>query len=135
MDKDLKHDGVTHLLSTAYHPQTSGQVEKFKKTVGNSRADCAENLDDALWAFCTAFKTPIGTAPFCLVYGKVCHRPIDLEHRAYWALRYVNLDLSAAGKSSFLQIHEVEELWNEVFERSWGYKEWTKERHDKHLNG
>ncbi|XP_076948677.1 uncharacterized protein LOC143621026 [Bidens hawaiensis] len=60
---------------------------------------------------------------------------IDLENRAYWALRSVNLDLSAAGKSRFLQINEVEELRNEAYERSWGYKERTMERNVKHIKG
>ncbi|XP_076917338.1 uncharacterized protein LOC143577378 [Bidens hawaiensis] len=115
----------------AYHPQTSGQVQNtnrgikriLEKTVGNNRGDWAEKLDGALWAFRTAFKTPIGTTPFQLVYGKACHLPVDLEHRAYWDLRAVNLDLSAAGKSRFLQIHEVEELRNE--ESSLKYVKWA----------
>ncbi|GKC50413.1 reverse transcriptase domain-containing protein [Tanacetum coccineum] len=86
--------GVTHRLSTAYHPQTSGQVEVLnrglkiilERTVGENRASWSDKLDDALWAFCTAFKTPIGCTPYKLVYGKACHLPIELEHKAYWAL-------------------------------------------------
>ncbi|GKA15832.1 reverse transcriptase domain-containing protein [Tanacetum coccineum] len=86
--------GVTHRLSTAYHPQTSGQVEVsnrglkriLERTVGENRASWSDKLDDALWAFRTAFKTPIGCTPYKLVYGKACHLPIELEHKAYWAL-------------------------------------------------
>ncbi|GJR77995.1 reverse transcriptase domain-containing protein, partial [Tanacetum coccineum] len=83
--------GVTHHLSTAYHLQTSGQVEVsnhglkriLERTVGENRASWSDKLDDALWAFRTAFKTPIGCTPYKLVYGKACHLPIELEHKAY----------------------------------------------------
>ncbi|GJW50245.1 reverse transcriptase domain-containing protein [Tanacetum coccineum] len=83
--------GVTHCLSTAYHPQTSGQVEVsnrglkriLERTVGENRASWSDKLDDALWAFRTAYKTPIGCTPYKLVYGKACHLPIELEHKAY----------------------------------------------------
>ncbi|GKE10953.1 reverse transcriptase domain-containing protein [Tanacetum coccineum] len=83
--------GVTHHLSTAYHPQTSGQVEVsnrglkriLKRTVGENRASWSDKLDDALWAFRAAFKTPIGCTPYKLVYRKACHLPIELKHKAY----------------------------------------------------
>ncbi|GJW57005.1 reverse transcriptase domain-containing protein [Tanacetum coccineum] len=76
--------GVTHRLSTAYHPQTSGQVEVsnrglkriLERTVGENRASWLDKLDDALWAFRTAYKTPIVCTPYKLVYGKACHLPI-----------------------------------------------------------
>nr|GEU61633.1 hypothetical protein [Tanacetum cinerariifolium] len=97
--------GVTHRLSTAYHPQTNGQVEVsnrglkriLERTVGENRASWSDKLDDLLWAFCTAFKTPIGCTPYKLVYGKACHLPIELEHKAYWALKHCNFDLKTAG--------------------------------------
>ncbi|GJX78662.1 reverse transcriptase domain-containing protein [Tanacetum coccineum] len=82
--------GVTHRLSTVYHPQISGQVEVsnclkhiLERTIGEHRASWSDKLDDALWAFRTAFKTPIGCTPYKLVYGKACHLPIELEHKAY----------------------------------------------------
>ncbi|GKF93294.1 reverse transcriptase domain-containing protein, partial [Tanacetum coccineum] len=86
--------GVIHRLSTPYHPQTSGQVEVtnqglkriLERTVGENRASWSDKLDDALWAFRTAYKTPIGCTPYKLVYGKACHLPVELEHKAYWAL-------------------------------------------------
>nr|GEU70996.1 reverse transcriptase domain-containing protein [Tanacetum cinerariifolium] len=97
--------GVTHRLSTAYHPQTSGEVEVsnrgskriLKKTVAENRASWSDKLDDALWAFCTAYKTPIGCTPYKLVYGKACHLPVELEHKAYWALKHANFNLQNAG--------------------------------------
>ncbi|GJZ09514.1 reverse transcriptase domain-containing protein [Tanacetum coccineum] len=55
-------------------------------------------LDDAMWAFRTAYKTPTGTSPYKLVYGKNCHLPFEIEHRAYWALKNCNPDLIAAGE-------------------------------------
>ncbi|GKE37840.1 reverse transcriptase domain-containing protein [Tanacetum coccineum] len=97
--------GVTHRLSTTYHPQTSGQVEVsnrgwkriLERTAGENRASWSDKLDDALWAFRTAFKTPIGCTPYKLLYGKACHLPIELEHKAYWALKHCNFDLKTAG--------------------------------------
>ncbi|GJX61892.1 reverse transcriptase domain-containing protein [Tanacetum coccineum] len=96
---------TAHRLATAYHPQTSGQVEVsnhglkriLERTVGENRASWSDKLDDALWAFHTAFKTPIGYTPYKLVYGKSCHLPIELEHKAYWALKHANFDLKTAG--------------------------------------
>ncbi|GJZ02100.1 reverse transcriptase domain-containing protein [Tanacetum coccineum] len=103
--KVMSKYGVTHRLATAYHPQTSGQVEVsnrglkriLERTVGENRASWSDKLDDALWAFHTAFKTPIGCTPYKLVYGKSCHLPIELEHKAYWALKHANFDLKTAG--------------------------------------
>nr|GEV76414.1 reverse transcriptase domain-containing protein [Tanacetum cinerariifolium] len=85
--------GVTHHLSTAYHPQTSGQVEVtnrglkriLERTVGENRTLWSDKLEDALWAFRTAFKTPIGCTPYRLVYRKFCHLPLELKHKAFWA--------------------------------------------------
>ncbi|KAI3762510.1 hypothetical protein L1987_52940 [Smallanthus sonchifolius] len=141
MEKALARYGVTHRLSTAYHPQTSGQVENanrgvkriLEKTVGKSRKDWSEKLDDALWAFRTAYKTPLGTTPFMIVYGKACHLPVELEHRALWALKTVNFDLTEAAMRRFFQIHELEALRDAAYERSWSIKEKTKALHDRRL--
>ncbi|GJV42942.1 reverse transcriptase domain-containing protein [Tanacetum coccineum] len=90
-DKVMSKYGVTYRLSTPYHPQTSGEVEVMnrglkrilERTVGENRASWSDKLDDALWAFRTAYKSPIGCTPYKLVYGKACHLPVELEHKAY----------------------------------------------------
>nr|GEV34854.1 reverse transcriptase domain-containing protein [Tanacetum cinerariifolium] len=105
--------GVTHRLTTAYHPQTSGQVEVsnrglkriLERIIGENRASWSDKLDDALWAFRTAYKTPIGCTPYKLVYGKACHLPIELEHKAYWALKQANFDLAVAGDHQKVQLN------------------------------
>ncbi|GJW43974.1 reverse transcriptase domain-containing protein [Tanacetum coccineum] len=130
--------GVTHRLSTAYHPQTSGQVEVsnrglkriLERTVGENRASWSDKLDDALWAFRTAYKTPIGCTPYKLVYGKACHLPIELEHKAYWALKHTNFDVQTAGDSRKVQLNELNELRDQAYENSLIYKEKTKRIHD-----
>ncbi|GJR62394.1 reverse transcriptase domain-containing protein [Tanacetum coccineum] len=123
--------GVTHRLSTPYHPQTSGQVEVtnrglkriLERTVGENRASWSDKLDDALWAFRTAYKTPIGCTPYKLVYGKACHLPVELEHKAYWALKHANFDLKTAGDHRKLQLNELSELRDQAYENSLIYKE------------
>nr|GEZ69232.1 reverse transcriptase domain-containing protein [Tanacetum cinerariifolium] len=118
--KVMSKYGVTHRLSTAYHPQTSSQVEVsnrglkriLKRTVRENRASWSEKLDDALWAFKTAYKTPIGYTPYKLVYGKSFHLPIELEHKAYWALKHVNIDLKTVEKTK--KIHDSK-IKNRIF--------------------
>nr|GEX14205.1 reverse transcriptase domain-containing protein [Tanacetum cinerariifolium] len=129
---------VTHRLSTAYHLKTSGQVEVsnrvlkrfLERTVGENRASWSDKLDDALWAFRTAYKTPIGCTPYKLVYGKACHLPVELEHKAYWALKHVNFNLQTAGDHRKVQLNELNELRNHAYENSLIYKEKTKRIHD-----
>ncbi|XP_076915348.1 uncharacterized protein LOC143574661 [Bidens hawaiensis] len=125
-----------------YHQQTSGQVEVtnqgikriLEKKVSQNRKDWSEKLDVALWAFRTAYKTPIGTTLFKLVYEKACHLHVKLEHKAYWALKSENLDLACAGKNRFAQLHELEELRDQAYENLRIYKERTKKLHDARLN-
>ncbi|GKC79122.1 reverse transcriptase domain-containing protein [Tanacetum coccineum] len=133
--------GVTHRLSTAYHPQTSGQVDVsnrglkriLERTVGENRPSWSGKLDDALWAFRTAFKTPIGCTPYKLVYGKACHLLIELKHKAYWALKHCNYDLKTAGDHRKVQLNELSELRDQAYENSLTYKERTKRLHDSKI--
>nr|GEY47605.1 reverse transcriptase domain-containing protein [Tanacetum cinerariifolium] len=132
---------VTHHLATAYHPQTSGQVEAsnqglkriLKRTVGENCASSSEKLKDALWAFKTAYKTPIRCTPYTLVYGKSCHLPIELEHKAYWALKHVNFDLKTAGDHQTFQLNELNELHGQAYENYLIYKEKTRKLHDSKI--
>ncbi|GJR13131.1 reverse transcriptase domain-containing protein [Tanacetum coccineum] len=97
---------------------------------GKNRASWSDKLDDALWAFHTAFKTPIGCTPYKHVYGKTCHLPIKLEHKAYWALKHCNFDLKTAGDHRKVQMNELNELRDQAYENSLIYKEKTKKIHD-----
>ncbi|GJZ15597.1 reverse transcriptase domain-containing protein, partial [Tanacetum coccineum] len=105
----------------------------LERTVGENRASWSDKLDDALWAFRTAFKTPIGCTPYKLVYGKSCHLPIELEHKAYWALKHANFDLKTAGDHQKLQLNELNELRDQAYENSLIYKEMTKKLHDSKI--
>ena len=87
----LKKYMVTHRIATPYHLQTNGQAEIsnreikkiLEKVVKPSRKDWAIRFDDALWAHRTTYKAPIGMSPFRVVFGKACHLPMEIEHRAY----------------------------------------------------
>ncbi|GJR68814.1 reverse transcriptase domain-containing protein [Tanacetum coccineum] len=126
MERTMKRYEVNHRFSTSYHPQTSGQVKNTKraikrileKTVKDNPAIWSTKLDDALWAFCTAYKTPTGTTPYKLIYGKNCHLTFEIVHRAYWALKNCNPDFIAAGEKQMFQLHELDELRHQAYENS-----------------
>ena len=98
-----------------------------------SRKDWSLKLDEAVWAYRTAYKTPLGMSPFQLVYGKGCHLPVELEHKAYWALKKLNLDMDAAGKKRMFQLNELDEFRLQAYENNKIYKEKVKRWHDRGL--
>ncbi|XP_070054125.1 uncharacterized protein [Nicotiana tomentosiformis] len=135
----LEKYGVRHKVATPYYPQTNGQVKVsnreiksvLTKTVNTTRTDWAKKLDDALWAYRTSFKILIGMSPYKLVFGKVYHLPVELEHKALWALRQLNLNMETAGTSKVTELHELEEFRFHAFENAKLYKEKMKMMHDK----
>ncbi|GKE75398.1 reverse transcriptase domain-containing protein [Tanacetum coccineum] len=130
-------------MSTVYHPQTNGQTEVtnraikriLERSVGYKLKNWSKKLDDALWAFRAAYKTPTGCTPFRLVYGKACHLPVEIEHKAYWALKQCNMDLTATAKNHFMELNELMELRDGAYENTRIYKERANKWHDSRLRG
>ncbi|KAG9458288.1 hypothetical protein H6P81_002796 [Aristolochia fimbriata] len=123
----LKKYGVTHKIATPYHAQTSSQVEVsnrelkriLEKTIYTSRRDWKTKLDDALWAYRTAFKTPIGMTP--------------IEYKAYWPTKFLNFDIKAAGENRLLRLNALDEFRYWSYENAKMYKEKPKKWHDEHI--
>ncbi|GJU42895.1 reverse transcriptase domain-containing protein [Tanacetum coccineum] len=143
LEKALQRYGVTHKLSMVYHPQSNGQTEVtnrvikriLERSVGYNPKGWSEKLNDALWAFRTAYKTPTRCTPFRLIYGKACCLPIEIEHKAHWALKQCNMDLTLASESRLMQLNKLAELRDDAYENTRIYKERTKKWHASRLCG
>nr|GEW37786.1 reverse transcriptase domain-containing protein [Tanacetum cinerariifolium] len=127
------HD-VHNLVKSSDICQCQGKISQRDEMPQNAiQWQLIIRQNDALWAFKTTYKTPIGCTPYKLVYGKSCHLPIELEHKAYWALKHVNFDLKTAGDHRKLQLNELNELHDQAYENSLIHKEKIKKLHDSKI--
>ncbi|GKC01041.1 reverse transcriptase domain-containing protein [Tanacetum coccineum] len=110
----------------------------LERSVGYNPKNWSEKLDDALWAFRTAYKTPTGCTPFRLVYGKACHLHVEIEHKAYWALKQCNMEFKAQF-CLFRAIFDIKRICAfthiSAYENTKIYKEQTNKWHDSRLCG
>ncbi|GJS44681.1 reverse transcriptase domain-containing protein [Tanacetum coccineum] len=138
MRRCIVGDEIAEILARCHSRPTGGHhtiKHILERSVGYNPKDWSEKLNDALWAFRTAYKTPTGCTPFRLVYRKACHLPVEVEHKAYWALKQCNMDLTPAAKNHFMALNELMELRDEAYENTRIYKEKTKKWHDSRLRG
>nr|GFB02610.1 reverse transcriptase domain-containing protein [Tanacetum cinerariifolium] len=126
------HYGANYTAKKVFDSEVTNRGLKriLERTVGENHALWSDKLEDALWAFRTAFKTPVGCTPYRLVYGKACHLPLELKQKAFWALKHVNFDLKTTRDHRKLQLNELSELRDKAYENSLIYKEKTKKLHN-----
>jgi len=101
--------------------------------MASSRKDWFIKLDEALWAYKITFKPPTALSPFQLIYGKACHLPVEMEHKTFWALKWLNFNSKAFAEKRKIQLSKLEEMRLNAYQSSRLYKEWVKAYHDKKL--
>ncbi|XP_070012972.1 uncharacterized protein [Nicotiana sylvestris] len=137
-DTLLTKYGVTHKVTTPYHPQASGHVKVsnrkiLSKTVNANWTDWAKKLDDALWAYRMTYKIPIGMSPYQLVFRKACHLSVELEHKVMWALKKLNLEWDVTTNLRVAQLNELDKFWYHAYKSSSLCKDKMKHLHDKYI--
>ncbi|RDX86566.1 hypothetical protein CR513_32090, partial [Mucuna pruriens] len=141
MSSLLEKYEVVHQVDTAYHPQSNGQAKVFNREIKKilqkltnlGWKDWSRHLEDTLWAYRTTYQTPLGMSPYQIVFGKVCHLPIELEHQAYQTVKKCNMAYDQAGEERKLQLQELEELHLGAYENSRIYKQQVKQFHDHRI--
>nr|GEX24285.1 reverse transcriptase domain-containing protein [Tanacetum cinerariifolium] len=139
MNKSIVYTNHSTLKYLFAKKDSKGEVSNrglkriLERIVGENCASWSDKLDDAIWAFRIAFKTPIRCTPYKLVYGKACHLSIELEHKAYWALKHANFGLQTVGDHRKVQLNKLNELRDQAYENSLIYKEKTKRIHDSKI--
>ncbi|RDY08591.1 hypothetical protein CR513_07162, partial [Mucuna pruriens] len=112
MSSLLEKYEMVHRVSTTYHLQTNGQAEVFNREIKKilqkltnlGQKNWSRHLEYALWAHRMAYRTLMGMSPYRIIFDKACHLPVELEHRAYWAVKKCNMAYDQAGEERKLQL-------------------------------
>ena len=105
----------------------------MQKTVNRSRKNWSKKLDDALWAYRTAYKNPMGMSPYKMVYGKAYHLPLKLERKSYWAIKELNYEFKLAAEKRLFDISSLDEWRTQAYENAKLFKEKVKRWHAKRI--